>query len=191
MLNKKFFRELLQSYTNYNAKRHEIIKLSSDALRLSKQAIFSLHRDDFKAAEGFIEDAERIFKNLEKGLAKSRDLMSEGAHLAALEEYVEAKLFYNVLNDKKIDYIKGIKISYDEYLSGISDLTGEMTRKALAYATKGDVKKVEWLKEGVSDVVGELIQFNLVGKLRLKYEEVKRNLKKLEEILYDVKTRRR
>lgn len=189
MLNKKFFSEILKNYTSYSSKRHEIIKLSSDALRMSKQSIFALHRDDFKTASDNLRKVELIFKSLEKKFVTNKNLAREGSYLAALEEYVEAKMFYKVLNNKKVDKISGITIDYPVYLAGICDLTGELTRKALAYATLGDVNKVEEIKENVTEVVAELIRFNLTGKLRLKYEEVKRNLKKLEEILYDLKLR--
>ena len=189
MINTKFFRNILNQYADYRSERHQVIQLASDALRASKQAIFSLHRDKMKDAASYLKKAETIFRQLQKKTLKNEALRYEGSYRDAAEEYAEAKLYYQFLNNKKIDQIKEVKLTADEYLGGIADLTGELARKALPYATIGDVKKVEWIKAGVSDVVEQLIQFDLVGKLRNKYEEVKRNLKKIEEILYDLEVK--
>ena len=190
MINLKFFNDLLKKYSSYNAQRHEVIKLSSDALRTSKQVIFSLHRDDHKEAAKLLGLAEASFTKLNKLFEKDADLKSEGSYLAALEEYVEAKFFNLYLTGKSIDYVDvGFPIGYDEYLSGICDFTGELTRKAVLFAGDGKYEEVMGLKKTVEDIIAELIKFDLVGKMRVKYDEAKRNLKRLEEIVYDLKIR--
>ena len=37
--------------------------------------------------------------------------------------------------------------------------------------------------------MSELIQLNLTGYLRTKYDAVKRNLKRIEEVMYDISTK--
>ncbi len=190
MINLKFFNDLLKKYSLYNARRHELIKLASDALRLAKQSIFASHRDDLKESAKLLQDAEKAFAAMEEYFKKDSDLKSEGSYLASLEEYVEAKFFLEYLVGGKIDYLEvGFPIGYDEYLSGICDLTGELTRRAVILAGEGKFKDVSDIRDVVQNIIGEIIKFDLVGKMRVKYDEAKRNLKRLEEIVYDLKIR--
>lgn len=190
MINLKFFGSLLEKYNLYNSRRHELIKLASDALRTSKQAIFALHRDEAAESLKLLKDAEAVFVKLEEFFKKDSELRAEGSYLAAIEEYVEAKFFYNYLAGQAIDYLDvGFPIGYDEYLSGICDMTGELTRKAVIWAGQGKYKEVVEIRKIVEGLIAELIKFDLVGKLRNKYDDAKRNLKRLEEIVYDLQIR--
>lgn len=191
MLNKKLFEKLLQDYINYSSKRHQIIKDASDALRLSKQAIFAIHRDDLKTAAKLIRGVEKIFTDIKIHFKRDASLRHEGAFRAALEEYTEAKFFYNVLSGKEIDFLAEKEITYEAYLSGICDLTGELVRKAVNQAIKGEYKELEKYRDATEEIIGELIKFNLNnGHLRSKYDDAKRNLRRLEGILYDIKIKR-
>ncbi|MBI3626886.1 hypothetical protein HY224_02485 [Candidatus Uhrbacteria bacterium] len=190
MINIKFFNDLLTQYTQYNSRRHELIKLASDALRLSKQAIFALHRSDKDQAAELLKQAEAAFGKLSELIKKDADLRAEGSYLAAIEEYVEAKFFYQYLAGEQIDYLQSeFTIGYDEYLSGICDLTGELTRTAVILAGRGKFKEVMEIQQTVEAIVAEIIKFDLVGQLRVKYDDAKRNLKRLEEIAYDLQIR--
>lgn len=191
MLNPKLFQQLLKDFMVYSSKRHQIIKDSSDALRLSKQAIFTLHRDEIEPAEKLISEIESILKNIKINFEKDPSLRYEGSFRAALEEYAEAKFFYNVLVGKKIDFLAEEEINYEGYLAGICDLTGELVRKAVNQATKGKFNDVKKYRDVTEEIIGELIKFNMNnGHLRSKYDDAKRNLRRLEEILYDVKIKR-
>lgn len=184
MLNQKLFTQLKKEYDGYEAARRELIAVSNTALSKAKQAIFALHRDDEKSADRLLNEVERTFIGLEKQFKKMDGLRWEGAYRAALEEYVEAKLFTG-------KPIFSIQIDADTYLAGLSDLTGELTRKAVQRATQGRLEEVEQLAEDVRAIVGELIKFDLTGYLRTKYDQAKQNLKRVEEVLYDISIRRK
>ena len=188
---KSVFKKLKTQYHSYRRSREEIKKKASDALNKSKQAIFALHRDDFKSGQKLLREAELCLKNIARLVKKDKSLAFEGSYRAAMEEFVEAKLFWQVLKKKKIEFIKGLEISFNGYLAGICDMTGELVRKAVQLATRGDYKGVQMLRKIVEQMISELIQLNLTGYLRTKYDAAKRNLKKLEEILYDIKIRHR
>ena len=92
----------------------------------------------------------------------------------------------NYLKNEKVDFIKDVDLGLETYIGAICDFTGELVRKAVAMATAGKFKKVEKYKKVVEDVMGELIKFDMTGKLRTKYDDAKRNLRKIEEICYDI-----
>ncbi len=189
MLNQKLFDRLKKEYDTYEARRRELIGISNTTLSKAKQAIFALHRDDMNGADALLKEVEHTFANLEKQFKQLPELRYEGAYRAALEEYVEAKLFYEFMKTGKVAEIKAVLVDADGYLAGLSDFTGELTRKAVQRATQGRVDEVEKLAEVVREVVEQLIKFDLTGYLRTKYDQAKGNLKRVEEVLYDIKMR--
>ena len=191
MIDKKFFAKLKKEYDSYDIGRRIIIKHSNDILKLSKQAIFALHRDNIKEAETNLLEAEKLFTYLYTKIKKEKGLDYEGSFLAAMEEYVEAKLFYQFLKSGKITSIVGLKADVDSYLGGLCDFTGELVRRAVFLATRRRFKEVADCEKAIEEVVGQLIQFNLMGSLRPKYDQSKNNLRKIEEIMYDLEIRSR
>ncbi|MBI2551812.1 hypothetical protein HYW17_00725 [Candidatus Uhrbacteria bacterium] len=191
MLNEKLFVRLKKEYDTYESARRDLIGVSNGTLSKAKQAIFALHRDDMSAADALLQEVERTFGNLEKQFKQLPELRYEGAYRAALEEYVEAKLFCEWMRIGKVVELKGMQIDADTYLAGLSDFTGELTRKAVQRATQGRAQEVEKLAEVVRDVVEQLIKFDLTGYLRTKYDQAKQNLRRVEEVIYDMHMRRK
>lgn len=185
-LNHQFFFDLKKAYGAYDNDRREIIKISSDALTFSKQAIFSFHRNDISGgkenlnkADGFIRAAALKFKQIP-------ELVSEGSYRAALEEFVEARLFESFLEKRPIGSVAAPGMDEDIYLGGLFDLTGELVRYAVLKATERDKNEVERAYETVNAIAKEIISMNITGSLRQKYDQMKQNIRKLEEIRYDL-----
>lgn len=190
MLNKKFFIQLKKDYSFFNQNRREIIGWSSDALHKSKMAIFSLHRGQIKEAGKILEGVEKTLNSLEPLFKKTVALRHEGSYRAALEEYVEAKMLYKVISGDKISAIKEVRVDFDSYLAGLCDTTGELVRLAIKEATNRRLHEVEKIKETITEIMGELIEFNLTSYLRTKYDQAKTNLKKIEQMVYEIKLRK-
>ncbi|MEI8361017.1 MAG: hypothetical protein WCG01_02730 [bacterium] len=185
----KYFEQLLKDYSYFNKTRREIIGLSADALHKSKIAIFTMHRGQFNEAKILLLEIETIFKNLEKNFKQSPGLRYEGSYRAALEEYAEAKIFCELAIKGQASAIKEIKIDFDTYLAGLCDATGEMVRLATKEATNGNLEEVTKIKDLVTEVIGELVVFNLTSYLRTKYDQAKTNLRRLEQMVYEIKLR--
>jgi len=188
MVNKKFFAELKKKHDASEGERRQIISLANQVLHDSKRVIFSLHRGEDKKAAESLGEIEKKLDYLEKKFGHSR-LIQEGAYKAGAEEYVEAKMFGLYLTGKKIDKFSKINMDYDSYLAGICDLTGEMVRYAVKMASGKKFTAVGKIKESISDILGELVEFDMTGYLRTKYDQAKTNLRKIEQIDYDIKIR--
>jgi Predicted RNA-binding protein of the translin family len=186
MINKKFIEQLKKDYRNQESERRQIIALSNDVLFHSKKAIFALHRDDIKIADAKLKDMETILLQLEKKFGIKR-IEEEGAYRAAIEEYVEAKLLSLVIKGEKIDRIKTLKLDDSAYLGGICDLLGELVRKATNEAAAGNFDQVEKIKKFASDMMDQLIDFDMTGYLRTKYDQARGHLRKLEQMAYEIK----
>ena len=188
MINKKFIKNLKKEYDKRESERTQIISLSSSVLHNSKRIIFSLHRGDIKEAKGKLAETEKIFKKLEKKFGHKR-ITEEGSYRAGAEEYTEAKMFYLVLTGKKVDKIKEVDLDFSSYLGGLCDLTGELIRKAVNEAASGNLGEVEKIKGIINEIMSELTEFDMVGYLRTKYDQAKHNLRKIEQIDYEIKIR--
>ncbi|MFH1661979.1 MAG: hypothetical protein ABIA02_02700 [Candidatus Falkowbacteria bacterium] len=189
MINKQFINKLKKDYSENDSQRRQIISLSNIVLHDSKRVIFALHRGDIKIGENSLKEIEKILEKLETKFGFKR-LREEGSYKAGVEEYVEAKTFYLVITGKKIDKIKEINLGYDSYIGGICDLTGELVRRAVNFAADGKINEVENIKNIISDILAELVEFDLTSYLRTKYDQAKGNLRKIEQINYEIKTRK-
>ena len=188
MINKKFIKSLQKDYQESNSERRQIISLANVILHDSKRIIFALHRGDIKKAEESFSEIESIISKLEKKFGW-KIIYEEGSFKAGVEEYVEAKMFYFVLVGKKIDAIKGMKFSYESYLGGICDTTGELVRRAVNEAAQGNMKEVEKINDIINEIMAELVEFDMTGYLRTKYDQARGNLRKIEQVRYEVKLR--
>ena len=131
---------------------------------------------------------ENELLNLEKKFSLKR-IEEEGAYRAAVEEYTEAKLLSFAIKGAKIDKIKNLKLSNDAYLGGICDLLGELVRLATNEAALGNFKRVTEIKELSENIMDQLIDFDLTGYLRTKYDQARGHLRKLEQMSYEIKLR--
>lgn len=189
MLNKKFINQLKKDYQTNDIERRKIISLSNVVLHDSKRIIFSLHRGDIAKAEESFKETEKTLKKLEKDFGVVR-IYNEGAYKAAVEEYAEAKTLYLVMKGKKIDKFPGISLNYESYLGGICDLVGELVRRATNEASRKNFKEVDKITKIVNDIMGELVEFDMTGYLRTKYDQARGHLRKIEQINYEVNLRK-
>ena len=186
MIKKSFLAKIKKDLDAQQKERYLIIGESRKILTHSKTAIFALHADDTKKADNNLKNAETILKTLNKAYSKDNRLRFEGSYKAALEEYVEAKTFSQVLADKTLDELPINTIGPEEYINGLSDLTGELVRQAVLQATKGNYKVIERYRDFTNEIVGYLLTLYLTGQSRQKFDDSKRNLKRLEQIIYEV-----
>jgi len=83
-----------------------------------------------------------------------------------------------------------IKVGAEEIISGTCDFTGELVRRAVTIANLKNLQDLTLYQKAVENVAQELTKVGFRGKLRQKYDEVERNLRKLEDILYDIKLKK-
>ena len=189
MIKKTFLVKIKNDLELHQKERNEIINASRQILQESKKAIFALHGGNNQQAAKSLGQAELILKKLNQSCNKNNRLRFEGSYKAALEEYVEAKTFSQVLAGKSLDKLSVESIGPEEYINGIADLTGELVRQAVLRATKGDYQVLEQYRLFTEEIVGFLLTLYLTGQSRQKFDDAKRNLKRLEQIIYEVRLR--
>ena len=182
-------RSLQNAYVQHETARRRVNTLSSEALNVSKRAIFSLHRADQKTAQAQLKEAEERLRAAEGIMKKNPSLQYEGVYLSALEEHAEAHLFLSYLKRGNRVQPPARCQRADVLIGGLSDYTGELVRYAVKQATAHDHKAVARAHAEVEAVVGMLLQLDLTGNLRQKFDQAKRNLRQMEQIAYELSIR--
>ncbi len=189
MIDKKFVSNLKKNYLEKNSERRQIISRSNLILNNSKKAIFAIHRNDMELAKERLEENEDVIKKIKSDFGMDR-ATTEGSFMAGLEEYAEAKLFFNFITTSKIGKIKEIELPLESYLGGLCDLTGELVRLATNKAIDKKFSEIGKIKEIINEVLNELIDFDITGYLRTKYDQARNNLKKIEQMDYEINLRK-
>ncbi len=185
MINSKDFEEIRKDLKKFEEERELTIQKARKIIQLSKQVIYSVHRNDLKSAEQSLKEIKTEVKLLPE---KPYDT---DIQKTAIQEYVEAICYYEFVKNNKIPTKKELNIDTEGYLLGLCDLTGELSRKAVAEVIKKNFKEVERIKQLVEEIYGEFLKFDLRnGELRKKSDSIKWNLNRLEEIEYALSMRK-
>lgn len=181
------FSQMQKEYDKNDKLRDQIIVLSRDIIKPSKQAIYALHRDDLKTAKKLITHASKNILKAEQ-LLKKYNSKNVGAYTAALEEYVEARCYESFILTQSFPTAKKLKVNSTIYLLGLADCTGELARRAVKLAIEDDKKGVENINKVLGDLVELFLNISFRGiDMRKKLEGLKYNLVKTQNILYDMK----
>ncbi len=163
---------------------------ANEALSKSKQAIFALHRDDVSGAQARLKEARTLLNACTKPITRHPDLLTDGQYQAALEEYTEAALFAGYVERGVLDRVSGWDPSAATFLAGLCDATGEIVRFATRSVIRGDRAAAERAFQTVDMTVAFLLDIDLTGYLRTKADQAKKNLRSLEQMMYELSLRK-
>lgn len=185
------FETMRNQIKKFDEQRELLIKKSRDVLKLSKQTIYAVHRDDLKEAlklEKIMKEELKVLNDYVKNIPK---MYNQGSYKVAVQEYVEASLFLHFVKSKKLLTHKDLGVNYDYYLLGIGDLPGELYRRAVLAATKGKYEEVTSFRKLVDEIYAELLKMDIrESELRKKFDGIKYDLQKLEDLEFKVKRKK-
>jgi predicted translin family RNA/ssDNA-binding protein len=189
MLDKEFIKVVRERYSTHARLRREVIKLSADAQNSAKKSIFALHRDDLALCDQLLAAAEDKFAEVRAVIAKSPELSQEGSYRAALEEFMEGVLYRNFVRDGQVNPVEFPDVDYETIIGALSDLTGELQRRQVKAAIERNLDEVTRYQKAIEAIVAELLDMDLEGYLRNKFDQAKNSLRRAEEVLYDASLR--
>jgi len=188
MIDKKLLAKLKKSYQANELDRRQINAASNNILFEAKNIIFAIQRNDLILAAQKLTALETSLKKIEKSFGSAR-LQKEGSYRAATEEYFEGRSLYDVIKDHRVNPVKAITLTHDDYLGGICDMIGELVRYATNQAASGQFDEAIKIKKLATDIMSQLADFDMTGYLRTKYDQARSHLRKLEQIAYEIKMR--
>ncbi len=178
-----------KKYGEREAARRIVCSRGDEIIRTAKKVIFALHRDDFSQATNLLKEIDASLKACAQPLRSFPDLSGEGPFVGGLEEFAEAQLFLSYIKTGKLGMIDKRTTSPLTYIGGMCDATGEIVRYAMRQATNGNHQAVTDAFLIVESVITDLLDFDLTGYLRTKFDQAKRNLRQLEQMQYDLSRR--
>jgi len=175
-------REILERIREELAEKDEIkqeIQLAARrAGRLSKQAIFQIHKANLEKAEETLEEAKEILEKI-RGLTKDYpELLYMGTVDSAFQEYAEANILLSLIKESRFISFDELKIPMTSYVLGLADVIGELRRRALDSLRNGEMKKAENCLRLMETIYEEIINLEeiqlLVSGIRRKCDTGRR-----------------
>lgn len=169
-----------------DALREDVIKQSRDIQKLSKQAIFAVQRGNTADANAKLQKARSVAAPLLE-IIQQHPTLRHGALSNSLEEWAEGMLTAEWYSHQRILTKTELAIvDTGEYVGALSDFTGEIGRLAIACASKRDLEGVRRVLQADIVVWGAIMQLNASGRFAKKNDAVMMNLKKVEDVVYDL-----
>eukprot|EP00195_Chlamydomonas_chlamydogama_P016442 CAMPEP_0202902450 /NCGR_PEP_ID=MMETSP1392-20130828/16859_1 /ASSEMBLY_ACC=CAM_ASM_000868 /TAXON_ID=225041 /ORGANISM="Chlamydomonas chlamydogama, Strain SAG 11-48b" /LENGTH=226 /DNA_ID=CAMNT_0049589211 /DNA_START=155 /DNA_END=832 /DNA_ORIENTATION=- len=187
MLDVQDWKQLAAGYKAYDEKREMVIKRCRDMQKLSKNAIYALHRGDRAKAKQMVSEAEAIARELLPTISASPSLR-QGSFTNACEEYAEALILQVYLEDGRVMAWREAEwLTCEEYLGGLLDFTGELQRLAVARATERDEGAVRRYLGVLEELVARLVAMDLRQPwLRKKLGPLDSTHSKMQGLLYEL-----
>jgi len=142
------------------------------ATSLSKQAILLIHQKRLKEAKKSIEKARETISKVNDLSVTHPRIIYCGLYSATLQEYSEANIFLNLIQEARFTAPKEINVPSDDYVLGLADVIGEYRRAALDALREGNTKKGEQYLQTMDQIYIELMamdeSYMLVQGLRRK-----------------------
>jgi predicted translin family RNA/ssDNA-binding protein len=181
------FQKSIKKYQDAQDLIYGAQKLSNKIRAKSKKAIALLRRDNTEESKEIIKEVENLFRLVNKVFKRNRCLINQNFYKEAVEEYIEAITLYNFLTKPPKEIPDFVEARPEEIISGTCDFTGELLRRAITIANPENLKDLVLYKKTIENIAEGLTKVGFRGKLRQKYDEVERNLRKIENILYDIR----
>lgn len=186
ILDDKEFDAIKADLKKFEERREQAIAGSREIITMSKQIIYSIHRGDVEKAESLMPQIKKMLQSLPKEFVET-----DMPHVA-MQEYVEAATYLAFVKTGKIPTRKELGVDTNCYLSGLCDLTGEVMRKAIKDVIEHKYDSAKSIYHLVEELYDAFLQFDLRGgELRKKSDQIKWNLKKLEDVMYDLELKGR
>lgn len=161
-----------------NRVREKAQKDMRKATRLSKQAILLIHQKKLDEAKKLIEKAKEIILRLDDASTKYPEIIYSGLFNAARQEYSEANILLNLIEESRFIMPEEINVPSVDYVLGLADVIGECRRLALDALREADVEKAEKCLQIMDEIYTELMgmdeAYMLVPGLRRKCDIARR-----------------
>ncbi|HIE19295.1 TPA: haloacid dehalogenase, partial [Candidatus Bathyarchaeota archaeon] len=121
--------------------RQEIQIATRRATRLSKQAIFQIHKANLEKAKETLREAKKILEEIESITKDHLDLFYMGSIDSAFQEYAEANILLGLIEESRFLSFEELKVPMSSYVLGLADVIGELRRRALESLRKGGMNE--------------------------------------------------
>jgi translin len=126
-----------------HAARERGLQNSRTVIRLSANAIRSLHRGEIAEAEELMARAADLLEDSRAALADHPDVLHAGFVADSAKEYAEARLTAALAAGAALPLPSELGVAAAPYLNGLGEAVGEMRRRMLDLLRAGDLEEGE------------------------------------------------
>ncbi len=149
-------REVVAGIDTYLAERdsvrEEAIRLSREVIRRSGWAVTAVHKGDLREAEEHLAAAEEAARSLLEKTRPYPELYYSGLVYNAVSEYVEARVFMDLILGRGLPGPGELGVPPVPYLQGLGDVVGELRRLALESVRHG-LFETAWRLLGMMEAI--------------------------------------
>lgn len=156
----------------------------------------------FEAIKSKYGDVKEAFKHIsdlvpQDGYYRYNDMwrntVNQLCFIVCLVHWFETKEMLKleqINNLFQVNELKNFQIDLEDYLFGLCNLASELSRVCVNSVTRNDFQTPIAISEFVSDLYGGFRLLNLKNdNLRKRFDGIKYDLKKIEEVVYDISIR--
>ncbi len=137
--------------------REQALSLTREVIRLSANAIRSVHRRDFAAADELLAKAAANLRQTDEQLAGHPDIYHAGFVHDAQKEFAEANCTLAFIAGRPLPKPEEIGVMGAAYLNGIGETVGELRRHLLDRLRAGDIEHCEEALGVMGDIYDVLV----------------------------------
>ena len=169
---KKILRDGKKELIETNKLRENTQKSMRKTIRFSKQAILSVHQKKIFESKKLLRKAKDNIAKLQLIAINHPVIIFTGMYSAALQEYCEANILLELIQEKKLITPEELNVPYSDYILGLADVIGEYRRLSLDALREDFVDKGEQYLIKMEEIYLELLAMDeaymLVPGLRRK-----------------------
>lgn len=140
-----------------NGARERALSLSREVIRLSANAIRSVHRGEFEPARQLLAKARANLDETADALAKHSDILHAGYVHDAQKEFSEASTTLALIAGEPLPTPEELGVMGTAYLNGIGETIGELRRHLLDELRGGDIQHCEEVLATMGDIYDMLM----------------------------------
>ncbi len=173
---------ILDHFAAKNAAREQALSASRAIIRMSANAIRSVHRGEFEQAESMLDEARRVRDDAVAALQGHADVYHAGFLHDAQKEYAEARTTLALVRGGPIPSPEELGVEYPAYLNGIAEAVGELRRAILDRLRAGNDEGCEDLLDAMDDIYSVVVTIDypdaMTGGLRRTTDQTRGILEK-------------
>jgi len=136
-----------------------LIPYTPEVVRHCSNAIKAIHAREMKVAMQHMHEIDKALPEL----CKTTDFPHLTEH--ALQEIIEAKALFAIIERKKIPTYQELKVPFEAYLLGLADCIGELRREMLESLRHGKKKDAEYYFEVMSAMYEAMVPLRFSDSL--------------------------
>jgi len=163
-------KQIRRNFSAVDKAREKALHQCREVIRLSSDAIRSLHRKEYDKAAELLKPARKLLDEIEQTISRYGELINLGFARDAENEVAEGSITLALVTGKRIPKPSELGVEAAAYLNGMGEAVGELRRYLLDSMRRGDLSRCEEILSDMDDIYGILVTMDfpdaITGGLR-------------------------